>query len=249
MNKLVVSMVSNATAITTSDGNVASIIKGIQNGKWRGQIEKIRSEVSRVQHETGDPKAAKVAVGPLKKMLPGAMWSGRFSSRKKPAAGNLLAHSGLLCADLDDLGERLSEVRTKLATSPHLFSLFTSPTNNGLKALFRVPTDAAKHPDSFRAVRQHVLELTEEEIDPACSDVSRICFVSYDPEALIKENVFEIPLLAETAEKKAPASGFAQTKATAAPEGDMRRTIAEKILGPIDWDAEGHGLCICPGQR
>ena len=64
MNKLVVSMVGNATAIATSDGDAASIIKCIQNGKWGGPIEKVRTTFSRVQHETGDQKAAKVAVGP-----------------------------------------------------------------------------------------------------------------------------------------------------------------------------------------
>jgi hypothetical protein len=54
----------------------------------------------------------------------------------------LLAPSGLLCADLDNLGKRLTEVRAKLAKSPYLFALFTSPTGNGLKAVLRVPADA-----------------------------------------------------------------------------------------------------------
>src|SRR2546427_809630 len=98
--------------------------------------------LGRVLAETGDLKTAKDSVAPLKKTLPGVMWSGRFSSREKPAVEKLLAHSGLLCADLDDLGDRLADVRAKLKASPNLWAMFLSPTGKGLKAVFRVPAYA-----------------------------------------------------------------------------------------------------------
>jgi hypothetical protein len=131
MNKVAVSMVADATATATGDMDVAEIIEGVRSGKWRGPIEKIRMEFFRVLDQTGDAKAAKLAVDPLKKKLPGFMSSGQFSDRKKPVPEKLLTHSGLLCADLDNLGQRLPEVRTKLAASPYLRYLFTSPTANG----------------------------------------------------------------------------------------------------------------------
>ena len=53
------------------------------------------------------------------------MWCGQFSNREKPAADKLLKHSGLLCADLDDLGPELPRVRKKLETSLHLFRCFS----------------------------------------------------------------------------------------------------------------------------
>jgi hypothetical protein len=92
-----------------------------------------------------------------------------------------LKHSGLLCADLDSLGARLREVRQKLVKSPHVWALFLSPSGDGLKAVFRVPADSSKHLASFRAVEKHVLELTGIAIDESCSDVARLCFMSYDP--------------------------------------------------------------------
>ncbi len=71
-----------------------------------------------------------------------------------------MKHSGLLCADLDSLGSQLVEVREKLKQSPHVFTLFLSPTGDGLKAVFSVPADASKHAGSFRAVEKHIRDLT-----------------------------------------------------------------------------------------
>ena len=60
-------------------------------------------------------------------------------------------------------------------TSPHLWALFLSPTGNGLKAVFRVRADGAKHAGSFRAVEKHVSKVTGIQIDESGKDVSRLC--------------------------------------------------------------------------
>ncbi len=190
----IVSMVAHAMATITRDTDPAKVILWIRSGKWREPVEKIRVEFARVLKETGDENAAKAAVRRMKEKLPGILPSGRFSSRNKPTAQQLMLHSGLLCADLDNLGERLPRVRRKLEESPYLWAMFTSPTGNGLKCLFLVPADAAKHRDSFLAVQQHVRELTGEEIDTDCRDVARLCYASFDPDALLRANAIELPL-------------------------------------------------------
>src|SRR5439155_7046656 len=103
-----------------------------------------------------------------------------FARRKQDA---LSQHSGLLCGDLDQLGhENLADVRAKLRNSVHLWADFVSPTGDGLKAVFRANADPAKHKASFLAVEKHVRGLTGLQIDEACSDVSRLCFLSHDPD-------------------------------------------------------------------
>jgi len=248
MSKVIVSMVADATATATSDAEVASIVECIRTGRWRGPIEKIRAEFSRVLQQTGDLKETKRAVALIKKNLPAIMFSGRFSSREKPADGKLLAHSGLWCADLDDLGESLAQVRTKLMASPYLRFKFASPTDNGLKAIFRVPASAEKHADSFHTVQQHVLKLTGVEIDPACSDVGRLCFVSYDPDTFVNEEAIEMPLLAISSEEKTSPPEASQADVSA-PDGGVRHTIAETLLGDIRWEDEHSGFCVCPGKH
>jgi len=241
-------MVADAKATATRDADAVKIVESIRSNKWRKPVEKIRAEFRRVLTETGDLKVAKRAVDTLKKKLPGVLWSGTFSSREKPVPEKLLAHAGLLCGDLDNLDTRLDGVRSKLATSPHLFALFTSPTGNGLKAVFCVfcvPVNAERHAESFRAIANHVRQLTGEEIDAACKDIGRLCFVSFDPDALLNTAATVLPPLPPLANENHSAS----LVTSGLVEIGTRQSIAEKILGAIRWTNDVHGFCQCPGQN
>lgn len=178
---LVISWVECAPATATRDIRVETVLKAIRTGgkKLRGQIEQIRNRFeSELAFTHGDKSAAKLAVEPLKKDLPAVMWCGQFSNREKPAADKLQKHSGLFIADLDDLGDKLPDIRKKLEASPYVFAFFLSPSGNGLKVVIRVPADASKHAGSFRAAEAHVKQLTGLQIDESGKDVSRLCFMS-----------------------------------------------------------------------
>jgi hypothetical protein len=181
----VISMVESATETTTRDIGIDQVLTAIRTGgkKLLLQIDQIRDKL-----RYGDATAKKLA-GELKKQLPAVMWSGTFSQR---ANDKLMKHSGLLCADLDSLGAQMVDVREKLQKSPHVVAAFLSPSGDGLKAVFRVPADATKHEGSFRAIEKHIKELTAVQIDKSGKDVSRLCFVSYDPDLYLNENAIEI---------------------------------------------------------
>lgn len=163
-------MVASGKATKTNNFPIAWIVDGIRSGRYKPEIEPIRFAVA-----NGDEAQAKS----LKLALPAILWSGQFKSRK---AADLIQHSGLIVADFDDLGDNLQSVRSKLMGSPHLLLHFISPSGNGLKAVFRVTPNAAQHGESFNAIARHVYELTGVKIDPSGKDVSRLCFVSHDPE-------------------------------------------------------------------
>jgi len=177
-----VSLVATARATETRDSKAVAVIEAIRTGRCREPIEYIRAEYAANGSE---------AISWLKKLLPGVLWSGVFSRR---CGAELEAHPGLLVADLDDLGDQLPRVREQLLKSPYLFALFLSPSGTGLKAIFRVPADAALHTSSFHAVAAHVRDLCGVEVDPACKDVARLCFVSYDPEAFLNCDPLELPV-------------------------------------------------------
>ena len=139
-----VSVVNDATCTKTRNYDAEQIIESIRTdgrNKLCGPIEKIRLLYRATLKTTGDRKAGKKAVAADKKKLPGVLWSGRFSRRANDA---LSYHSGLLCADLDELGDRLAEVLARLARSPHLWALFLLLTGDGLKAVFRVAAEAGE---------------------------------------------------------------------------------------------------------
>ncbi len=172
------------------------------------------------------------------------MWSGSFRNRNAPVPEKLVEHSGLLCADLDELGNGIAEARAKLVNSPYLWGLFTSPTGDGLKCVFRVATDARKHNASFRAVKRHVRELSGVQIDEACSDVSRLCFVSHDPDAYLNEKAVELPPLTE-AEMDKP---VIVAVSLSSPEIERRRRAAADWFGDIRWVSETRGFGTCPNR-
>jgi hypothetical protein len=103
-----VSCVESAKDTKTQDYKAKEIVECIREDKHFNlckPIENIRSTFRGVLATSGnDRKAAKEAVATNKKRLPGVLWSGRFRSRRKD---DLDQHSGLLCADLDQLGDLL----------------------------------------------------------------------------------------------------------------------------------------------
>ena len=93
--------------------------------------------------------------------------------------------------DLDHLSDfdfDLEELRTKLKVDPEVELLFASPGGDGLKVLFKLAapiSDAAYYAGFYKAFGlafQHRY-LLREALDIKTHDVSRCCFVSYDPGA------------------------------------------------------------------
>ena len=215
----IVSMVAHGKATGTTDAAVDEILRDIESDKWKEKIDHIRkryreavlaySSSTLPEDERIKPKDA---VADLKLALPGALFSGRFSSRERPVAEKLIEHSGLICADLDHI-EDIAGTRAKLTKSPYVRAIFLSPTATGLKVLVRVEPDVERHAASWKAVKEHIMELTGLEIDAACKDVSRLCFASWDPDMSENPNAVELHV-PESASASTPASASASTPAS-----------------------------------
>lgn len=116
------------------------------------------------------------------------MFNGTFSERND---NGLIQHSGLCVTDFDDYPsiEVMNEERVRLMQSPYTYMLFTSPSGNGLKCVIRIPiSDKSEHKRRFKAYEEHI---DSEQFDPSSSNISRVCFESYDPEAYINLKAIE----------------------------------------------------------
>jgi hypothetical protein len=233
-----ISMVKAAKFTECKDVEVADFFAATKSGRWRKPIEAIRLKYNSVLLETKSRKEARAAVDALKKRLPAVTLSGRFSHR---AADGLICHSGVYCADLDLLGSQIKAVRKLLQQSLHLYACFVSPSGDGLKALFRISDDPERHGDSLRAVAKHIFELTGATIDGSCSDVSRLCFVSFDPDIYVNEDAVLLPPL--------PAEPKPDRESNVPADISLRQQIAVEFesLGAIDWDSDIQGFLACPG--
>ena len=109
--------------------------------------------------------------------------SGTFEKRSDK---NLLKHSNLLTIDFDHL-ENLQELRTQLLNDEYFETemLFISPSGDGLKWIIRIDVSEVSHSEYFTAVANYIKHNYNIEVDQSGKDVSRACFLPYDPTAFL----------------------------------------------------------------
>lgn len=204
--KITISLFQNSFATKPSKIDSVDFLNRMKTDQWRSQVEKVQR-----LYKNGGKSAAKKT----KERLPAVTWSGTFTKR---CNGGLYEYSGLLVADLDELGEKLGSTRQLLMMSPHLYAVFKSPTGSGLKAVFRVPNNPQLHGRSFKAVTNYVRQLTGVDIDQRGGEICRLCYVSYDPDCFLNLDAKELPLPASNSEAKSdynpPSRTDAQTHRT-----------------------------------
>ncbi|MFZ4680317.1 MAG: AAA family ATPase [Flavobacterium sp.] len=109
--------------------------------------------------------------------------SGVFNKRSN---NELIAHSGYLSIDFDNIPDYdLNQLKTQLINDNTIQTvlLFKSPSGNGLKWFIKIPPVAETHGMYFDAVKNYIQAKYTIEVDKACRDVARACFVSYDEDA------------------------------------------------------------------
>ncbi len=183
--------------------DLESFISRVASGEWERQVAPIRELAHRLKSQPDD-KPTEARLSALKQKLFSITASGTFSRRNSKS---LIRHSGCIVADLDKLHDRCATVRETLLQSPHLVALMDSPTGTGLKVAFLVPPDPSLHQRSFEAVKKHVAALTGVAIDEACKDVARLCYASWDTNAVYRSDATVMPLLPIPARPKSNSGG------------------------------------------
>ena len=157
--------------------SLVDIYKCIKGDKYKQPTEELR--------EFENPNTKRDYKG---KNFDYVTFSGIFPYRSDDA---LKYHSGYLCIDLDDLNDGLTEVQAKLITDPYFYTLllFVSPSGNGLKWI--VPIDLSKggHRKWFNGIRNYLYETYGLVADQTCVNVSRTCFLPYDPQIYACEEI------------------------------------------------------------
>lgn len=144
--------------------------------------------------------------------------SGTFAYHRDKS---LVVHSGMLCIDLDCLDD-VERMKQKLLIDPLIGTLllFRSPRGHGLKWFISIDIEKHNHAIWFEGVRNYLIKtyaLTEKQVDASCRNVSKACFLCYDPDAylnplMMNPNNQEIP-----ANKLNPQEWIISEKEKAAP--------------------------------
>lgn len=125
-------------------------------------------------------------------------FSGVFTSRSDK---NLTTHSGFICLDFDHLSQSadfkgkggLELLKNALLDDEYFATelMFISPSGDGLKWIVKIDISTATHAQYFDAISNYVRQTYNLEIDKACRDVSRACFLPYDPKAHINPQIIK----------------------------------------------------------
>lgn len=160
-------------------------LNSIRKGKYKTQIENIRRLY-------GLGESAIAGYKSKKKRLPSFVFSGSlFDTRFK---FDICSYTSLLVVDIDKL-ESVDVIKASLKSDPHIIATWLSPSGNGLKALFYLEydkqysqTDAWIYHEhcAFPQVDGYLRKTYGIDIDQTGKDITRLCFVSYDPEIHLK---------------------------------------------------------------
>lgn len=166
--------------------NYKKILKGIQEGKWMDQVQ---NTFALANTSSEDYSIAK-------RLLPSTTFSGVFSSR---SIDGLEEYSGMMVIDIDKLTqEQVAEYREALQQDQYVHAFFVSPSGNGLKILMKVDSAAEHHLAAFLCIEQYFKDAYGVSIDKSGKDVSRLCYISYDPDLYLNENCLTFHVEAES---------------------------------------------------
>ena len=151
--------------------DVTYILQRIKDGKSKELVKNIRGEKNKnIRNE-------------LKKELPAVCFSGQFNKR---ADSSIVEHSGLICLDFDGYEKKkeLLEDKENFQNNKFVFSVFVSPSGNGLKVLVKIPSEPENHTKYFNALKK---EFDSQFFDSTSKNISRVCYESYDPLLFVNE--------------------------------------------------------------
>lgn len=160
-----ISYYSNAKATKGETTEIDFFLSDVKNGRWQNAI---------IDYKTGLR---------MKESLPAVTLSGLFSTRK---ASEIIKHSGFICIDIDKLGDSVHDVMDVLKSDEFVYAVWRSVSGLGLAVLFKI--DPRAHLKAFLGLSEYLYKTYNIIVDQSGKDVSRLRFVSYDPELYINES-------------------------------------------------------------
>jgi hypothetical protein len=176
---------SSFQSIPAETITLAQALDAIRLGHHKAQVQTVRQILAR---------EGKRAYDRAKVYLPAVTFGGTFL----PTRGNahLQQHSGILHGDLDHLRD-VAAVKQAICADPRTAYAFISPSGEGLKlgVHIEVIADDAAYKHAWATISDIYEQCYGGTWDPSGKDVSRLCFMSYDPKLYTNFHAtcFEVP--------------------------------------------------------
>ena len=174
-------------------GNLISVFRGItpkpiEQTTWAAFIEQIRNEKhpQRLLVEKIRKTQDKAKRNALKGKLRAVTFGGVFPYRKNSSVEKPTC---FIISDIDHIKD-VARLLALFKTDPLVWFAFRSPSGDGIKVGIRTHgiRNDADHKTFFAAVERYFLEVYGIKIDPACKDIARLTYTSFDLDAFINSD-------------------------------------------------------------
>ena len=152
---------------------LSKIVDRIREGKKKSIISKMRATKDKEEYTR------------LKYTLPAIVFQGVFPQRNDDSCTE---PSGLMIHDYDKFPDEKELKKTLhfIVSNPHTVLAFISPGGKGIKVLVKIPICGKKEYKKYFA--QYHKEFDYPFFDPSNSNLSRVCFESWDPDIYVNYN-------------------------------------------------------------
>ncbi|WP_435262613.1 BT4734/BF3469 family protein [Tenacibaculum sp. nBUS_03] len=188
-----VSRFQNIYTKSIVQSNLLDELNDIKEGRYKTIIEKCRYFTGKKDYDSYKT---------LKIKLPIVTFCGTFKNGRK--LDNLDVYNNIMILDIDHIDlSTINNIKDKLTKDKYIYSVWLSPSNEGLKALVKINSTPKEHKSSFNSLKEYFKIKYDIELDNSGSDVTRLCFVSWDKDLYLnkKSEVYEDKLIEETVEK------------------------------------------------
>jgi len=161
----------------------------IKSEKLKSKIELLRKKLSSGNKEFYDIH---------KKQLPAVTFAGTFNLKRRKE--NLKNYNSLLVLDIDKLSkEGMTKTKALLDSDSYVKSFWKSPSDRGYKGLIKIKFSESLlnknidfiHKEAFNVISKYFFDKHSIILDKSGSDITRLCFLSWDPEMVNKRNFQE----------------------------------------------------------
>ncbi|WP_430408508.1 BT4734/BF3469 family protein [Kordia sp.] len=172
-----VSKFKNIYSKTTIVSDLGQELMDIKNGKYQNEIKKCRFYTKANKYD--EYKTLKIK-------LPLVAFCGTFEKGRK--LENLSIYNRLIILDIDHIEKtEILDVKKLLKNDIYIYSVWISPSGEGLKALVKLDGDIDDHKSSFESLKKYFLDNYNVKLDNSGSDITRLCFASWDSELHLNE--------------------------------------------------------------
>jgi len=164
----------------------------------------------------------------LKKQLYGFTSMAWFLNNRKQ--DNPAGYNQLALLDVDHLSDdQLPRIKKIICECKYTWCCFVSPSGSGLKVFVRISTGLKDHLRAWLSVQHFYSVLTGVTIDPSGKDISRLCFVSKDPDLYFNgDSIVFTPILDHSPVWPSPV----HTEPVKKPEFPEENTMEKSQIAP-----------------